>query len=46
MKLKFIFLLLTFFIFNKFSSQIAITEVYYDTPYNEKLKFGNQTNGI
>lgn len=45
MKLKFIFLLLTFFIFNKFSSQIAITEVYYDTPYNEKLKFGNQTNG-
>ncbi|WP_312751095.1 lamin tail domain-containing protein [Epilithonimonas hominis] len=45
MKLKFIFFLLTIFTFNQFSSQIAITEVYYDTPFNEKLKFGNQTNG-
>ena len=45
MKLKFIFFLLTIFTFNQFSSQIAITEVYYDTPFNEKLKFGNQANG-
>ncbi len=45
MKLKFIFFLFSLFTYSKFSSQIAITEVYYDTPYNEKLRFGTQTNG-
>lgn len=45
MKLKFIFFSLLFFIFSRLSSQILITEVYYDTPFNEKLKFGNQANG-
>ena len=46
MKLKFIFCVsLLFCLSSKLFSQIAITEVYYDTPFNEKLKFGNETNG-
>lgn len=46
MKLKFIFFFLVFFSCTRFHSQIAITEVYYDTPANEKLRFGNQVNGF
>lgn len=37
MKLKFTFFLFFSLISSLFYSQIAITEVYYDTPYNEKL---------
>lgn len=44
MKLKFIFFCV-FISFTNLYSQLRITEVYYNTPYNEKLKFGNQING-
>ncbi|QBO59515.1 lamin tail domain-containing protein [Chryseobacterium salivictor] len=46
MRLKFIFFVVVFATFNKFSAQIVITEVYYDTPYNEKLLFGNANEGF
>lgn len=46
MKLRFIFFVLAFVTFNQLSSQIVITEIYYDTPYNEKLSFGNVNEGF
>lgn len=39
MRKKSIFFIVVFFINNCFFSQIAITEVYDDTPFNEKLFF-------
>lgn len=45
MKLKPILFVLSF-ISIQLSSQIKITEVYYDTPYNEKLKFTKKINGV
>ncbi len=45
MKLK-LFCFLIFLLVGKLlHSQIAITEIYYDTPFNEKLKFGNDLKG-
>ncbi|MEN2436558.1 lamin tail domain-containing protein [Weeksellaceae bacterium A-14] len=46
MKLKFtLFFILNLIFFNNLFSQIIITEVYYDTPYNEKLRFTKKVNG-
>lgn len=46
MRVKITIFLLILFFFQNFYSQIAITEVYYNTPYNERLKFGNPSSGI
>ena len=35
-----------FFLGQLFYSQIMITEVYYNTPYNEKLYFNKKVNGV
>ncbi|MCX8532159.1 lamin tail domain-containing protein [Chryseobacterium luquanense] len=45
MKLKPFYFLACLSVSGLLYSQIAITEVYYDTPFNEKLRFGNDLNG-
>lgn len=44
MKLKFIISLLFMLFFKSVYSQLLITEVYYNTPYNEKLYFQHDTD--
>ncbi len=39
MRLKIYLFLLFFTFFSRVNSQIAITEIYYNTPYNESLKY-------
>ncbi|MEN2436812.1 lamin tail domain-containing protein, partial [Weeksellaceae bacterium A-14] len=39
------FFIFSIVFFDCFFSQIIITEVYYDTPYNEKLHFTKKVNG-
>ncbi|WP_390451274.1 lamin tail domain-containing protein [Chryseobacterium sp. Alg-005] len=35
-----------FFSFNFAFSQLKITEIYYNTPFNEKLRFNKKENGV
>lgn len=46
MKLKFIISLFFVLFFRSVYSQLLITEVYYNTPYNEKLNFTNDTDMV
>ncbi|WP_435522768.1 lamin tail domain-containing protein [Chryseobacterium indoltheticum] len=46
MKMKVVISFLLFVSCNTLHSQIAVTEVYVNTPFNEKLRFGNDTNGF
>ncbi|EJL69989.1 lamin tail domain-containing protein [Chryseobacterium populi] len=43
MKLKFIISLIFLLYFKSVYSQLVITEVYYNTPYNEKMSFQNDS---
>ncbi|MDR6405865.1 MULTISPECIES: lamin tail domain-containing protein [Chryseobacterium] len=46
MKLNYLLISFFLFFFNHISSQLLITEVYVNTPFNEKLWFEKKENGI
>ncbi|MGG5209255.1 lamin tail domain-containing protein [Chryseobacterium sp. MIQD13] len=46
MKLKYFLISFFLFLFNIVSSQLMITEVYFNTPFNEKLWFSKKENGV
>lgn len=46
MRIKITIFLLVLIFSQNFYSQIIITEIYYDTPHNEKLRFTKKVNGI
>lgn len=46
MRLKIYLFFLFCIFFSRVNSQITITEIYYDTPYNEKLIFAKKVNGV
>jgi len=46
MRIKFTLSILLLAGFNILQSQIVVTEVYADTPFNERLRFGNVSSGF